>query len=226
MTILTKGLKFLTFPFNEQPLKKGAFIVFEGLDGSGKGTQIQLLASRLRQENIKVSCSAEPTQSSTGGLIRDVLAGDIKRSPAELGALFLTDRIHHNINSSNGIKMCLENGITVICDRYYYSSFAYQGTECDLEWLMAANLNCPDIIKPDLCIFLDVPPNECSDRISNNRSSKEIFEKSIDTLKAVRSKFFEVFSLLDKSENIAVLNADTPVSELSDKIYEVVKKIL
>ena len=59
------------------------------------------------------------------------------------------------MNPINGIKQFLERGIDVISDRYYYSSFAYQGLDSDIDWLLDCNLNCPAILKPDICIFLD-----------------------------------------------------------------------
>ena len=81
----------------------GRFIVLEGLDGSGKSTQITLLAQALQAQGRKVHCTAEPTSSATGGLIRDTLSGSYARSGAELAALFLTDRIAHNVTSPSRI---------------------------------------------------------------------------------------------------------------------------
>lgn len=129
------------------------FIVFEGLDGSGKGTQISMLAKRLESEGAKLAITAEPTQFATGGLVRDALGGLTRRTQSELAGLFLADRIAHCSNPVSGIGALLKDGCTVICDRYYYSSFAYQGMDTDLKWVMDSNLNCPDIIKPDVCVF-------------------------------------------------------------------------
>ena len=74
-------------------IKRGRFIVFEGLDGSGKGTQISLLEKRLISEGRSVVLTAEPTETTLGGIIRDALSGDPVRTPSELAALFLSDRI-------------------------------------------------------------------------------------------------------------------------------------
>lgn len=199
--------------------KRGRFIVLEGLDGSGKGTQLALLSKALTDMGITVYETAEPTQSSTGGLIRDVLAGLQKRTAHELAALFLTDRIFHN-TSPAGIKSLLEKGVTVICDRYYYSSFAYQGADTELSWVMDMNLNCPEIIKPDICIFLDVPTALCDERM-DHRQSREIFE-NVNTMNKIRARFFEVFDLLRERENIVVIDASRAIEEVS---YDVVKSV-
>ena len=147
---------------------KPLFIVFEGLDGSGKSTQISLLKDKLKSMGRNVHITAEPTSSATGGLIRDALCSCHKREPSELASLFLTDRISHNVNPVWGIKKMLSDGKDVISDRYYYSSFAYQGIESDLQWIINMNIDCPQILKPDLCIYLDVNPDRCKNRIDSN----------------------------------------------------------
>ena len=198
---------------------RGKFIVFEGLDGSGKGTQISLLSKFLNEKGISIYETAEPTQSATG----DTLAGYQKRTAYELAALFLTDRIFHN-TSANGIKHILDSGVTVICDRYYYSSFAYQGIDTDIKWVMDMNLNCPEILKPDLCIFLDVPTEQCDERMGS-RQNREIFE-NVDTLNKIRKRFFEVFDLLENSENISIINASRSIDDVNRDVVSSAMEIL
>lgn len=204
--------------------KRGKFIVIEGLDGSGKGTQISLLEKSLSKMGIAVQTTAEPTQSATGGLIRDTLGGLQKRTPYELAALFLTDRIFHNVSPS-GIKKMLESGINVICDRYYYSSFAYQGMDADLSWVMDMNLSCAEIEKPDLCIFLDVDVENCSRRMSASRFGREIFENE-EAMIRIRKRFFDVFEKLKDTENIVVINADGDAEAIAEQILCTVNNIL
>ena len=110
---------------NDKGAKRGRFIVIEGIDGSGKSTQIQLLANRLTAAKRKVYTTAEPTVSLTGGMLRDALRGVTKKTTCEIAAMFLLDRIFHNVNPVNGIEKFLASGVDVICDRYYYSSLAY-----------------------------------------------------------------------------------------------------
>ncbi len=196
------------------------FIVFEGLDGSGKGTQISMLAKRLESEGAKLAITAEPTQFATGGLVRDALGGLTRRTQSELAGLFLADRIAHCSNPVSGIGALLKDGCTVICDRYYYSSFAYQGMDTDLKWVMDSNLNCPDIIKPDVCVFLDVPPEECDRRIAAGRASREIFEQ-IETIRRIREKYMEVFRLLPE-HNIKIVSAIGTPEEITERVYAAV----
>lgn len=205
-------------------IKKGKFIVFEGLDGSGKGTQIRLLEKRLLEEGRKVVLTAEPTESTLGGIIRDALAGDPERSPSELAALFLSDRIRHCCDSKKGIKAMLDAGKDVICDRYYFSSFAYQGIDADLDWVMKMNLDCPETLSPDVCIFLDVDPDTCMQRIDSSRAFTEIYEKA-STLTRIRNRFFEVFARLGDKENIKVVDASRSPEEIACEIAEIVNKL-
>ncbi len=202
--------------------KRGKFIVFEGLDGSGKSTQISMLAEKLKLLGRKVYCTAEPTNSATGGLIRDTLSNNYKRDATELAGLFLTDRIAHNVNPVWGIKRFLDDGIDVICDRYYYSSFAYQGLGTNLSWIMDMNINCPEIIRPDLCIFLDVDYRRCKARVDKERPHLEIFESNESIMEATRLQFYEVFRLLNEKECIQIIDANRPVNVVADEIYRVI----
>ena len=208
----------------ENDNKRGLFIVIEGLDGSGKGTQAALLAEAMRADGRTVHQTAEPTSSVTGGMLRDALGGIVKRDAYELSALFLLDRIFHNVNDRNGIRKYLESGVDVLCDRYYYSSFAYQGIDADLRWVMDMNLNCKEILKPDLCIFLDVSPDTGDKRISDNRLEREIYENR-ETQKRIRDRFYEVFGLLKDSENIKIVDASRTVSEVSADIIKIYKEL-
>ena len=96
----------------------GKFIVIEGLDGSGKTTQLHALAANLRSLGRSVAETAEPTTSTTGGLARDALSGFTPRTGAEIAALFMADRVAHNVNPVNGINKLLAEGRDVLCDRF------------------------------------------------------------------------------------------------------------
>lgn len=174
---------------------KGRFIVFEGIDGAGKTTQIERLAAKLRGEGRKVTVTAEPTVSVSGGLLRDALGGLQKRTACEMAAMFVLDRVFHNV-SPDGICAMIDAGYDVICDRYYYSSMAYQGSQTDFKWVKDMNLGCPEIRRPDLCVFLDLSPEESLARIGRDRTHTEIYEKK-EILEAVRRQFFRVFEELD-----------------------------
>lgn len=200
---------------------RGRFIVFEGIDGAGKTTQIELLEQYLKANGRLVYRTAEPTVSVSGGLLRDALSGVSKRSACEMAALFVLDRIFHNVNSVNGIQKLLNEGYDVICDRYYYSSMAYQGSETDAQWVRDMNLNCPEILRPDLCIFLDLTPEQSMARILQGRAVPEVYE-NLDKLTAVRDRFFRVFRELQAEETIYVVNAARRIEEIYNEIVALI----
>ncbi|MBQ8387642.1 MAG: dTMP kinase [Clostridia bacterium] len=203
----------------------GKFIVFEGIDGSGKSSQIRMLAEKLRADGRKVYITAEPTESTSGGMLRDALSGVVRRTATEMAALFTLDRVNHNVNPVNGIKKMLSDGFDVICDRYYYSSLAYQGSATDFEWVRSMNVCCPDILRPDVCIFLDVSPDVGLERIGKgDRGFTEIYEKR-ETLMAVRKKYFDAFSALSTTDNIEIINADRDFESIAADVLRAVKAL-
>lgn len=204
--------------------KRGRFIVFEGIDGSGKTTQIARLCESLEKEGRRVFVTAEPTVSHTGGAIRDALCGIAQKTACEMAAMFVLDRIFHNVNGAWGIEKMLSDGYDVLCDRYYYSSMAYQGSETDFEWVRDMNLNCPEIRTPDACIFLDLTPEESLERISRGRATTEIYETH-EKLTAVRNKFFNVFKALGENEKIFIVSAAGSVDEVAARVKECVDSI-
>ena len=204
-------------------MSQGRFIVLEGIDGCGKSTQIALLAERLRAEGREVALTAEPTSSPSGKMLREALGGKDKRTACEMAALFLLDRIYHNV-SEDGIGALLAKGVDVICDRYYYSSLAYQGRETDFEWVRAMNLDCPEIRRPDLCIFLDLEPSVSLERIAASRTSTEIYEKK-ELLEKFRARFLSVFEMLKATDSVAIVDAARSIDEVAEDVYRAAKQI-
>ena len=203
----------------------GKFIVIEGLDGSGKTTQIRLLSARLRSMGRTVAETAEPTASATGGLIRDALSGLTPRTGTEIAALFMADRVAHNVHPVNGINVLLGKGMDVICDRYYYSSLAYQGCVSDQDWVFHINVDCPEIRRPDLCVFLDLDDETCLRRMEQGRAYQEIYENE-NTLIAVRRRYYDAFRRLEGRDRIVSVNADRTPEEVAEDIFAAVRDIL
>lgn len=197
----------------------GKFIVFEGIDGAGKSTQIALLRDALAKMGYAVHLTAEPTDLDTGKMLRAALSGKCERSAAEMATLFTLDRIAHN----KEIEKALAAGEIVICDRYYYSSLAYQGSLCDYEWVKNMNYRCPDIRHPDLCVFLDLSPKDAIARISARGEQTEIYEKE-ETLSLFRDTFHRVFASL--SDRVAVVNAAPAPAQIAADVLSAVREIL
>ena len=204
--------------------KRGRLIVFEGIDGAGKTTQIELLAAYLKEQGRKVYRTAEPTESVTGGLLRDALAGVSKRTACEMAALFVIDRIFHNVNPVNGIEKLLADGVDVLCDRYYYSSMAYQGSETDPEWVRNMNLMCPEIRRPDICVFLDLTPEQSMERIRKGRVTFDIYE-NLERLTQVRNRFYRVFEELKETDRICIVDAARPIETIYREIVQAVEAV-
>ena len=202
-------------------MKKGRFIVFEGIDGAGKTTQVEKLKAALEARGEKVFVTAEPTSLPSGKELRRVLSGEIKKSDCEIAAMFTLDRIAHNIDKDNGIEKLLDDGYYILCDRYYYSTLAYQGATVDYAWVRALNIDCPEIRRPDLCLFLDLTPEVSMARISIGRESTEIFE-NVETLTKVRNSFMRVIDDLSADESIKVIDASADIEAVSASVLKAV----
>ena len=196
---------------------RGRLIVIEGIDGAGKTTQASLLEAHLRAKGREVFRTAEPTPFPTGVALREALGGKTKKSECEMAVMFVLDRIAHNIHPTEGIEAILAKGVDIICDRYYYSTLAYQGQSTDYAWVKAMNLACPEIRHPDLCLYLDLTPEQSLERIRAGRDCVEIYENK-ETLERVRASFFSVFQDPDLSDRIAMIDAYRTPDTIAEEI--------
>ena len=121
------------------------FIVFEGLDGSGTSTQIQLLTKKIQPNRLFVT--TEPTNLPTGKFIRKILKGEFSIDEKTIAYLFAADRCEH-IYGKNGIIENLQNGKLVVSDRYFFSSIAYQSIMAgdDLPKKLNENFPLPEFL--------------------------------------------------------------------------------
>ena len=202
------------------------FIVFEGIDGAGKSTQIKLLSNALKQRGIECSVSSEPTTMPSGKLLRRALSGELPATCLEMAQMFATDRVNHNKDAEQGIDKLLADGVTVISDRYYYSSLAYQGAELGFDTVAKLNLENPDIRTPDLCIFLDLLPEQSLQRIGARADvPREIYE-NYEYLDKTRKMFFDVFEkLLQKGEKIVIIDASGDAMQIAEAVLDATLKI-
>jgi len=153
-------------------MSRGKFITFEGPEGSGKSTHIQLLADCLRGFGIEVTCTREPGGTPMGESIRGLLqhngSGEAPVPRAEV-LLFLASRAQH---VERLIRPALEKGNWVLCDRFDDSTFAYQGygRGFDLDVLRAANRFATDGLRADLTVLLDVSPETSRARLLSRQT--------------------------------------------------------
>jgi dTMP kinase len=206
-------------------MKKSFFIALEGLDGSGKSTQIKLLAEKLKGRGLKIYTTAEPTNSRIGDIIKDIFKHKMEADHRTIAALYAADRLDHLTNKTDGILKKMEEGYTVITDRYYFSSYAYHGTHMDINWVIAANSLSADLLRPDLNIYIDITPEESIKRLNKGRDSIELYE-SLENLRLVKEKYFEAFAILREKENVSVVNGNRPANETADDIWKEVSKLV
>ena len=165
-------------------MKKGALIVIDGADGSGKATQTKMLVDRLRADGAEVETMDFPqyTQNLCGKLLRECLdgkRGDFMKVDARVASvLYAADRFE----SSATIKGWLAEGKTVILDRYVSANMMHQGAKIDnpqelenfLVWLDELEHGVFGIARPDLIIYLDVPLEERIRMVQEAVANKEL----------------------------------------------------
>jgi dTMP kinase len=132
-----------------------------------------------------------------------------------IAGLFVADRLDHLLNKTDGILKKLEEGYTVITDRYYFSSYAYQGTHMSQDWVIEANSLSAELLRPDLNVYIDISPDISITRINHGRSSMELYETK-ENLQQVRKKYFEAFEKL-KSEEAIFMTEGNRLPELIAK---------
>jgi dTMP kinase len=199
-------------------MKKNFFIAFEGIDGSGKSTQVRLLKEKLEEEGLKVYTTCEPTDGPMGKMIRDMFNGRAEADHRIIAALFVADRLDHLLNKTNGILKKLEEGYTVITDRYYLSSYAYQSPYIDLDWVIRANSLSAGLLRPDLNIYIDITAEMSIERLNKGRDSIELYE-TLENLQNVRTKYLEIIGVLKSEENIFVTDGDCTHEKIANDIW-------
>jgi dTMP kinase len=193
--------------------KKGVFICIEGLDGSGKTTQAQILTERL-SKNHNAVYTAEPSHGTTGTFIREYCLYKKKRLPTATEALlFAADRVEH---VEDEIKPALAEGKLVICDRYIYSSLAYQGSAgLSLAWIKKINSYA---LQPDFAVFVDVPPERVLERLQRKKSVMETLE--------IQRKVRKVYLKYVEKGELILIDGDKPKDEVADALYSKVLSLL
>lgn len=206
-------------------MKKGIFIAFEGIDGSGKSTQISLLADKLVKAGIRCYQTCEPSSGPIGSLTRQILTGRIKTDNRVIAAMFAADRLDHLLNDVDGIVNKIEQGISVVTDRYYFSSYAYHSVDVPMDWVIKTNEESAKILRPDLTIFIDIDAHTAMERITKNRFHTELFEKK-SRLEKVRNNYLKAFDLLAKEEKVFMVDGTKSPEEIGELIWQRVKELV
>lgn len=194
--------------------KRGAFICIEGIDASGKTTQARRLVRNLRLKGIDAIYTTEPSSGRVGRLIRRHVLDRKKRVPIAVEALlFAADRVEH---VETKIKPALKKGKVVVCDRYVYSTLAYQGAAgLDLKWIKQINRFA---LTPNLALFLDVPPEIVVQRLKPKRSVMETSQN--------QQRVREVYMRMVKEGRMVAVDGNKPVENVTDEILRIVLDFL
>jgi len=203
-------------------VEKGKFIALEGIDGSGKSSQIGRLTARLEGMGVRCLATREPTGGPVGSLIRQIFTGRVTADPRVIAALYAADRIDHLVNEVDGLCAAIEKGITVVSDRYYFSSYAYHSVDVDMDWVIQANALSAELLRPTLTVFLDVPVETALERLNKNRFVEEIFDGA-DRLRKTRELYFRAFRRLSGVENVAVVDGAGTEAEVAARIWAAVE---
>lgn len=204
---------------------KGQFFALEGIDGSGKTTQLKLLARRLEEEGIPCLTTCEPTSGPIGKLLRQVLTGQVVCDSRVVAPLFAADRLDHLLNGEEGLCRAVESGLTVLTDRYYFSSYAYQSVDFPLEWVVEVNRPSAQLLRPTATIFIDVSPELALERIAQNRERAELFETR-DRLTRTREQYFKAFQLEKDRERVIIIPGDRAAEAVAGEIWAAVSTLL
>ena len=203
---------------------KGVFIVLDGMDGSGKSEMVKLLHNYLfsKSKKYRILTTREPTNGIYGKEIRNILASEDnpKLNAEKMLELFIKDREDHLknsiipfLNKSNEHEVNI-----VICDRYYYSTIAFQATQ-GLDMGMLIEIN-KEFLRPEAAFILDIGPEVALERIKHRE--KEKFEK-LGFMKELRKRFLELPKLL--VDNIKIIDASKDKEDVFNDIKKEVDKL-
>ena len=202
--------------------KKGFFITFEGIDGSGKSTQIQKLAKFLEDNGFDIVMTREPGGSVGGEQIRNLLLqGEVDRWSAETEILLFTAARRDHLERI--ILPALQDGKIVICDRFTDSTRMYQGMRGPklrdlVDNLTEEVINCD----PDLTIIIDIDPEISLRRAKSRETAEERFEDfGVDLQKKMRKGFINLSK--EFNSRIQVVNGQQSVDDLAKEIFSLVK---
>ena len=202
----------------------GQFITFEGGEGSGKSSQIKILKSKLIDKGIDVVCTREPGGTPSAEILRElVTTGEVNKwEPMTEALLMFASRYEH---TKNLIIPSLENGKWVLCDRFYHSTYAYQGLGhgLGLEAMEALKKISIGEIEPDLVFFLDIDPMEGIKRTMGRHTNEDRFEKMDISFHTKLRNAFLGFSKT-YSKNSVLINASQEINKISDIIFEEIEK--
>ncbi len=195
------------------------FITFEGLDYSGKSTQVTLLSDRLSRNDFKVIVLREPGGTEIGEKIRKILLDKTNTAMNEASELLLfsasRSQLVHEV-----IQPALDAGMVVICDRYYDSTTAYQGNGrgISLDVINTLNKFATGGLTPKLTFFLDIPIKEIEKRILTAKKNRDRMESNnIEFYEKVRNGYLQI---AEKEQRYCIINGMQAIDDIHELIWQ------
>lgn len=200
-------------------MEKGLFITFEGTDGCGKTTQIEMLKDYFEKQGRTVLLTREPGAKGLGTKLREILLNyDGEVSPVCESFLFLADRAQH---VDTIIKPAVARGEIVLCDRHTDSTVAYQGygRELDIEQIKMLNNIATSGLKPDLTFIFDIDIDTAQKRVGKNKDRME--SAGIEFFKRVRNGYLEIAK--QEPERVKVLDGSKSIETIHNELLEILR---
>ena len=196
------------------------FITFEGADGCGKTTQIELLDKYLQEKGFKTLVTREPGAKGLGEKLREILLNyDGEVSPNCESFLFLADRAQH---VDCVIKPALKKGIIVLCDRHTDSTVAYQGygRQLDIEQIKNLNKIAVNGLKPNLTIVFDIDIETSMQRVGKTKDRME--SAGTEFFNRVRNGYLAIAK--EEPNRVKVINSADSIENIHKQVVGLVKK--
>lgn len=219
--------------------ERGKFIVFEGIDGCGKTTQLELIAKKCGDHKIKSLTTMEPTPTKLGDIIRNEYMTGQKYADHNLLTLLLAaDRYAHITDPYNGILKMIDDGVNILCDYYVMAGVVRESLmeypDADKFWnafrfAIDSNRINMNRLMPDATIYIDVPENIAYERLCARSAEKKlsIFEKSAN-FDSMGGIYKIAISILSNKfgDHVYVVDGTKPVDEVTDDIWKIVYPLL
>ena len=202
-------------------MNNGLFITFEGTDGCGKTTQIELLKKHFEEKGKTVILTREPGAKGLDVKLREILLNyDGEVSPNCESFLFLADRAQH---IDTIIKPAIERGEIVLCDRHTDSTVAYQGygRQLDLEQIYMLNNIATSGMKPNITFVFDIDIETAQKRVGNQKDRME--SAGIEFFKRVRQGYLEIAK--QEPQRVKVLNGTDTIENIHSEILKLIAEI-
>ncbi len=207
---------------------QGKFISFEGIDGSGKSTQLRMLAGALRQRSIDGLTTCEPGGTPLGRRLREAfLETEENVAPLAELLLFAADRAQH---VELLVKPALAEGRVVVSDRYADATFAYQGAGRGFpeEIVEQVIRLATGGLKPDLTLFFDISVETAFKRMSSRKETGERFNRmDVETAEfysRVRGAYLDIAK--KDGTRFRVIDADSPVEDVHNQVVELISPLI